>query len=294
MDELTASNFFPDDFLELSPAAESCPALAQSVVQCCRPHEPVPGELYLAYRLLTATQDLLVDISYVSTRVRKRIENLSVRSQEIFLEIRNRLPTDHDLREFHRRQKNLHKDLGHKCSGRTFDTLVTSAYKYMDCSYFLDITNRHDITILQDCEEPIPPDRRVIRFDIQASYRQKMYQYSKRYFDCFARGDVIEHQLSDGTNLDISLCQFMFFLWVFEFKIDQFLLQNYPKVVEIRRFNQTQNYKPKKKKRKQIHIESRNPPGVKIGTQAFQRRNPPQLLHLKGPTPRWRDTPKIV
>lgn len=185
---------------------------------------------------------------HAAEKVSTPLNQLSIRATAVYQEICNQLTTDEAIIAFRTRIDTLRPALGIRCSGRTFDTLVTSAAKYLNCSYFLDITDPSNIVYVPN-GTLLREGRHIIHFNIQMSYRQKMQQYSKKYFDCFARGAVVQHRLDSGGVIDISICQYMFFLWVFENRIDEFLSRNFESIVEIRRMNQYKNYTPKKKQR---------------------------------------------
>jgi hypothetical protein len=177
-------------------------------------------------------------------------KDLKIRAGEIYKEILQMCSTDGELL----RIKNLidnGPELAKKVSGRTIDTLVTRFPRYNNVCYHLDVTNPKKPSIIQ--EKDITPDKVITLFDIGSSYRHKMHQYSKTYFDCFGRGDEVEHTLTCGTKIRISICQFTFFIWADRFKVFEFLDQEYLKIVVVRQHSQKNTYKPKRK-RKRKHV----------------------------------------
>ena len=133
-----------------------------------------------------------------------------------------------------------------RISGRTIDTLITRYPKFYDCAYLLDITEADNPSY--EIEQPQTPGRKFKTFDIETSYRQYMSVYSKQYFDCFGRGNMIVHELRNGEKLNIILCQFMFFIWVHKFRVLDFLNNNYDKILAIRKMAQQSSYQHKKRK----------------------------------------------
>lgn len=141
---------------------------------------------------------------------------------------------------------------GHqKISGRTVDTLMTQFPKYHNVCYYLDVTDKDNSHIVTDNSLP---GRTIILFDIGASYRAKMHQFSKTYFDCFGRGDVVEHTLACTRTINISLCQFMFYRWAHQFQVFHFLKEEFDRIIVIRQYGQKTTYKPKKRKTPQAHL----------------------------------------
>jgi hypothetical protein len=143
-----------------------------------------------------------------------RPNQLPLRDQYIYKYITQWLPKDRDLRTVY----NMFTGGSGSTSGRTIDTLVTRFTKLNESSYYLDLTD-NDIKIVSGYET----GRNIIIFDINASYKSKLQQFSKTYFDCFKRGNTVAHQMKDGSVLPISLCQFTFYVWAKNFKILDFL-----------------------------------------------------------------------
>jgi hypothetical protein len=175
---------------------------------------------------------------------------------QVYKDICRQCPNDEDMLLI----ENLISDgpLFHKkTSGRTIDTLVTRFPKYTDVSYYLDVTDTKKTYIV---DYPSADGRTIILFDISSSYRSRMHQYTKTYFDCFGRGDVIEHTLQSGKKLRISLCQFTFFIWAHKFKVFEYLKKNFQKVIKVRQYSQRKAYKPKKISKRKM----RNEPPMQI------------------------------
>lgn len=176
-------------------------------------------------------------------RVLKKTE-LNIRAGEIYKEILYICDSDDELL----RIKSLidtGPKISKKISGRTIDTLVTRFPRYSNVCYYLDVTDKKNTKIVD-----VPqPNRKVILFDIGSSYRHKMHQYSKTFFDCFGRGDIVEHILGSGTILHISLCQFTFFIWATQFKIFEFMEKEYERIVLVRQYSQKNTYTPKRKRK---------------------------------------------
>ena len=278
MDCLNDKLFTCSDFVEIE-AYNKCLVPLTSILEHCT--DPIDGlNQVLAYQVYRAAKSLNASTQYRANKHAKSVEQLSVRSREILNEILVKLPTDNALLDFKRRVNDIDTSIGKKCSGRTFDTLVTSAPRFIPCCYYLDITDPSNTVYLQELPKEPFQDRHIIYFDLQASYRQRMSQYSKKYFDCFARGDIVNYHLRDGSVLPISLCQFMFFLWVFEFQIHKFLFLNYQDIVDIRRYYQLHNYHPKKKKRKTITLQQVPVQRVTLCPSRKQRRVHTKYIHI--------------
>jgi hypothetical protein len=177
----------------------------------------------------------------LTTQYRKialRVSELDVRAREVYTEILNNCPDDSSLLAIHRliTSGNVLSQ-GKKISGRTIDTLVTRYPMFLNASYYLDIS---------DPNAPVIVDAPL--FNIGNAYRQKMHQYSKTYFDCFGRGIEVEHMLSSGESIRISLCQFTFFIWATRFGVFQFLDAQYTEIVKMR-----------KQAQKEAYVRKRNP-----------------------------------
>jgi len=174
------------------------------------------------------------------------VENLSLRAHQIYSQILLSCPSDSDILAI----KQLIDDgpsLNKKVSGRTIDTLVTRFPKYHNVFYYLDVSDKKDTKIVPYSEAD---GRQIILFDIGSSYRSKMHQYSKTYFDCFGRGDEVKHILSTGEAVHISLCQFTFYIWASRFRVFEFLQDEFESIIVVRQQSQKNTYKPKRKKRR--------------------------------------------
>ena len=155
----------------------------------------------------------------------RMLEDIGIRGKEVYREILRDCPTDANLCHI----DNLIKSgPGLNISGRMVDFFVTQIPKYINMSYLLDVTDQP----AQIVQSRIP-GRNVVLFDLGNSYRQKMQQYSKSYFDCFARGSRICHVLTSGEILQISLCQYQFFIWADRFRVFEYLQQIKPQLDEI-------------------------------------------------------------
>jgi hypothetical protein len=99
-------------------------------------------------------------------------------------------------------------------SGRSIDMFLTSAMSLNDIHYHLNI-NRHPYEISTSTQGH--------RFYISVSYHTTLKHYTKTYFDPFARGVSISYKLSDGTEMDIPLCQFIFFKWARQHAVIEFI-----------------------------------------------------------------------
>lgn len=191
----------------------------------------------------------------LSTTYHKRTlqkHDLKIRAVEIYKEILQMCGTEKELL----RIKSLIDDgpeVMKKISGRTIDTLVTRFPRYHNVCYYLDVTDPKN-TFIVDSERG-GPGKRVVLFDIGGSYRQKMHQYSKMYFDCFGRGDEVDHRLESGQVLKLSLCQYTFFVWADRFKVFDFLEQEYSKIVLVRQQSQKNSYKPIRKRRRKTTLK---------------------------------------
>ena len=186
-----------------------------------------PGFLYL---LCLAVEGLSVKLRLVNKKKQLAIDELSVRGKEVYKEILYQCTDD---RVLHIMEISQQHQL--KWSGRTIDTLVTRFHLSNNCSYYLDITDGYPCHLVDTHNIP---DRMVILFDVGDAYMHKMNQYSKNYFDCFARGDEVLHPLKNGQVIPISLCQFMFFYWADAFKVLEFLSLQHDTVVSMRKKHQ--------------------------------------------------------
>ena len=193
------------------------------------------------------TQIVAMDIRKTITWMKNVVEvaDLSEKARCVYSNIIQFCPTDEDVLFI--RDLIIHgPEIRQKPSGRTVDVLVTRFPDYYDVSYYLDITDPNNTFIV---DEPYKHGRDIILFDIGSSYRQKMHQYSKTYFDCFGRGEVVNHILHSGESVAIQLCQFTFFVWAHRFKVFEFLDRRIADVVRIRKQNQKKTYQPKKKRK---------------------------------------------
>jgi hypothetical protein len=177
---------------------------------------------------------------------------LKIRGLEIYKEILDLCPSDEELLRI-KRLVGIGPSIAKKVSGRTIDTLVTRFPRYYNVCYYLDVTDKDNITIVSNCSDT---SRKTMLFDIGSSYRMKMHQYSKTYFDCFGRGDEVLHTLQSGDKLNISLCQFMFFIWAERFKVFEFLDREFDNIVVIRQQSQKNTYEPKRKRKPTSQIRS--------------------------------------
>ena len=184
----------------------------------------------LLYLLCLAVEKLTVKLRLVNKKKQLSIEELPVRGLEVYKEILFQCTDDRVLHIMSISQQHQLK-----WSGRTIDTLVTRFHLSNNCSYYLDITDGYPCQIVDTHQIP---GRVVILFDVGDAYMHKMNQYSKNYFDCFARGDEVLHPLKNGQVIPISLCQFMFFYWADAFKVLEFLSLQHDTVVTMRKKNQ--------------------------------------------------------
>lgn len=174
------------------------------------------------------------------------VDELPTRAKEIYEQIIHQCPTDEDILKV-KKLIDEGPPVNKKVSGRTIDTLVTRFPRYHNVCYYLDVTDPKNTFIVKHSEAP---GRKIMLFDIGSSYRKKMHQYSKTYFDCFGRGDEVQHKLSNGTTVNISICQFTFFIWASRFKVLEFLKDEFDRVIVVRQQSQKNTYKPKRRKRR--------------------------------------------
>ncbi len=172
----------------------------------------------------------IVSISTISSKSSIVPIDLLPKTRMIYNKILQECPTDSDiLRIYNLIHNGPCSDL--KISGRTIDLLVTKYPKYYPASYYLDVTDPDNVYIIQ---YPFPSKRTIILFDLVSAYHTKMHQLSKTYFDCFCRGSLVQHKLLSGKYIDISLCQFMFYIWADRFKVFDFLISVLPYIVKLR------------------------------------------------------------
>ena len=172
-----------------------------------------------------------------------RASDLCARAREVYDHILSQCPTDADILAVKRMIDEGPSQSGRKISGRTIDTLVTRCDKYFNVHYYLDVTDPANARIVDTCSYP---GRKIELFDVGASYRTNMAQFSKTYFDCFGRGDEVTHQLASGEQVGICLCQFMFFIWANRFRVFDFLELHYEQVIGVRKYSQKTTYRPKR------------------------------------------------
>ena len=197
------------------------------------------GFLYL---LCLAVESLAIKLRIVNKKKQLLVSELPVRGGEVYKEILAQCPDAHVLHILAIIQQHQLK-----WSGRTIDTLVTRFHLSNNCSYYLDITDGYPGKIVDSHHLA---GRIVILFDIGDAYMHKMSQYSKNYFDCFARGDEVLHPLQNGQVIALSLCQFMFFYWADAFKVLEFLSTQHDTVVTLRKKNQQMKELTKSSNRK--------------------------------------------
>lgn len=237
---------------------------------------PVPVEILAnCYTKLKVLRKHTIQIIYHKKIL--QVSDLTIRGQEIFKRIVSL--GERTLLKIY----NLIHDgpsLAKKISGRTIDTLVTRFPRTHDVTYYLNIEDPNNIHIIS---KPLELNKNIVLFDIGNSYRQKMKQHSKEFFDCFGRGDEVEYKLSSGESIGISICQFTFFRWADKFKVFEFLETQYDKIVQVRQQSQKNNYQPKRKRKRKItsntDIKKRNtflhPPIVHTNL-------PKQTVFMKG------------
>lgn len=192
---------------------------------------------------------------------------LSARGKSVYDYILKECPTDdHILRMKDLIHNGVVKD-SKKISGRTIDILVTQLPRHTNACYYLDITDSNNIFIVEsDINTLSDTNRKIILFDIGSSYKKKMQQYSKAYFDCFRRGDIVLHTLRNGTKLELSLCQYNFFLWASQFKVFDFLIKNLDKISTLKQIKSNKaNIKMKIKMVYQL-------PKIKVKKETLQRK----------------------
>jgi len=163
------------------------------------------------------------------------IDELSTRAREVYEHILTQCPTDASLRAI-QLLINQGPPVDQKISGRTIDTLVTRYPRYADVCYYLDITDPTNTFIVTKISSD--SSRKFMLFDIGASYRKKMQQFSKTYFDCFGRGDEVSHIMTDGSTMTISICKFSFYIWAQRFRVFDFLITNFKMVISVRQQGQ--------------------------------------------------------
>lgn len=101
-------------------------------------------------------------------------------------------------------------------SGRSLDLFLTTTLHRNGVIYHLKPTGR----VFKLSNFPVYGD---IRFNLTLSYRQNLHRYTKTYFDCFARGLIIEDTLEDGRVLKVPICQFLFYQWAMTYDLVVFL-----------------------------------------------------------------------
>ena len=149
-------------------------------------------------------------------KVAKFPDELSVREMMVYSDIMRFCPRDGDIMNICNSIENC------TFSGRTIDTLVTRFTKKHSTCYIVPSKN-----IFDPCHT----------VDLEDTYKQKMFQYSKTFFDCFARGTVVVHTLNSGEKIKLVLCQFMFFIWSERFSLIEFLRLHYSEVVLLRQIS---------------------------------------------------------
>lgn len=139
------------------------------------------------------------------------------------------------------------KDDVKKLSGRSLDAMVTELVNKntLEPTYLVNIHNGNiielprkngqrytDPSVTASIAATGPGDDNenlsgYQYFNVAASYRRMMAQYSKTYFDCFARGDVVIHRSENNTVFNIALAQYMFFIWAKKYGVFEYLRQKH-------------------------------------------------------------------
>jgi hypothetical protein len=182
------------------------------------------------HHVYTAAARLSLRLVRIQKKKTIRVEELNIRETEVYKEILNLCPTDERVLAIH----NLIQSHRARWSGRTLDALVTRFPRHHNTSYWLDTTAGQPAKLVTTDETS---GRTCMLFDIADSYRHKMFQYSKTYFDCFARGPAVLHQLGDGQVISVSLCQFMFFIWADVYRVFEFLESEHANVLSVKKKN---------------------------------------------------------
>lgn len=194
---------------------------------------------------ILSTLNVSCNIIYVKKKI--VYQDLKPREQAIYQEILRECNSDKKLLHIYSIINNgPYSDT--KLSGRTIDTFVTKYTRYYDTSYNLKRCKDGTYSLQESQSEE--KDQDVIHFNVSLSYKRKVRQFSKAYFDCFARGCEVKHTLQNGQVIHITLCQFSFYIWADKFCIFEYLYKHLSDVVKIRKMAQFNNYTPKFKKRK--------------------------------------------
>ena len=191
--------------------------------------------------------------SSISITYHKRllqVDELSLKATQTYRHIINNCPTDESLLAIKRLIDDGPNKALKKISGRTIDTLVTRFPRYHNVCYYLDVTDKDNAVIVPYSMIRKHKNKEFILFDIGSSYRKKMHQFSKAYFDCFGRGDEVSHISESGVVINISLCQYTFFIWASRFKVFEFLQKELDRVIVVRKHCQKTTYRPKHLKKK--------------------------------------------
>lgn len=180
-------------------------------------------------------------VRIVRTKIIHNYSDLTIKATQVYDHIINACPNDSAILRIHNLINKGPYHPHHKVSGRSIDMLITRYTKFVDIFYYLDPTP----TGFRIVSEHQRTDRTIL-FNVKSSYNMKLQQYSKTYFDCFNRGTLVWHKLSDGSPIRISLCQFMFYIWASRFCVFDFFETKLVFINDIRRCTSVKKQKKTK------------------------------------------------
>jgi hypothetical protein len=194
---------------------------------------------------------------------------LSAIEKDVYFVILKCLPTDEAVLRISNMIQFGH--LSQIASGRTIDTLMTKYAEIRSVHYLLDVgVVPHRIATAESTN--------TVLFDIGDSYRTNMKTYSKTFFDCFGRGQLVKHRLGSGAEVVISLCKFLFYIWADKYLVFDYLQKHADEIVKIRKIGQRNAYRPKKKR--VLSIDEKERASImedrRVKTVVCPRGKPPQ------------------
>lgn len=97
-----------------------------------------------------------------------------------------------------------------------------------------------------------PPQVNDDQINISVSYKRQLTTYGKRYFDCFARGNILQYVTQDNKYIGIPLCQYMFYIWARRYGVISYIYSIKKTVLQKKAYLQRLQYMKCKHQHKAI------------------------------------------
>jgi hypothetical protein len=81
--------------------------------------------------------------------------------------------------------------------------------------------------VSQQNEILLDEDNKKDIFNVKIIYKTRLETFSKKYFDPFRRGKRFDYYYKDNECIETTLCQLMFFKWLFDFDLLNYIEKNY-------------------------------------------------------------------